>query len=109
MSSRTPSTRGTALKGNSLVTSKCLKISINDDVVRDQCMDVVSNSPITTEEFIVWKEGRRRVKAPIISMSQCTERRARMLKIAQNHKVITSGKIRRLCDAIGGSVNVVRP
>ena len=72
-------------------------------------MDVVSNSPITAEEFNVWKEGRRRVKAPIISKSQCTERRARVMKIAHNHKVTTSGEIRRLCGTVGGSINAARP
>lgn len=50
-------------------------------------MDIVSNSRFTEEEYSFWKEGRKSVKAPTLTESQCAERRACMAKIVRGHKV----------------------
>ena len=50
-------------------------------------MDIVSNSRIAEAEYTRWKDGRRGVKAPTLTVSECTARRLRMNKIVQGHKV----------------------
>ena len=76
----------TKQKGNSY-TAKCLKISSSTAQERDQCMDIVSNSRIAESEYTRWKDGRRGVRAPTLTVSECTARRLRMNKIVQGHKV----------------------
>lgn len=77
-------------QGNSY-TSKCLKISSSTAQVRDQCMDIVSNSRIQEAEYTRWKMGRKDAKATTLTVSECNARRARMNKIVQGHKVSCSG------------------
>lgn len=76
----------TYIQGNSY-TSKCLKISSSTAQVRDQCMDIVSNSRIQEGEYTRWKMGRKDAKAPTLTVSECNARRVRMNKIVQGHKV----------------------
>lgn len=60
-------------------------------------MDIVSNSRFTEEEYTFWKEGRKSVKAPTLTESQCAARRARMAKIVQGHKVMVRALVTRVC------------
>lgn len=62
-------------------------------------MDIVSNSRFTEEEYTFWKEGRKSVKAPTLTESQCAARRACMTKIVQGHKVIVRVLPAFVCDA----------
>ncbi|CAN0040624.1 unnamed protein product, partial [Ectocarpus fasciculatus] len=71
--------------GNSY-TQKCLKISASSSQVRDQCMDIVSNSRISEGEYTRWKDGRKGAKVPTLTVSECNARRVRMNKIVQGHR-----------------------
>lgn len=50
-------------------------------------MDIVSNSRISEGEYTRWKDGRKAVNAPILTMSECKARHERMVKIVKGHKV----------------------